>query len=415
MTLRCLAFIESNTSGTGQLFARAAIDQGFRPLLLSANLARYDFVERDRLDSLSVNTDDIEALVAACRGLSQAGRLAGVTSSSEYFVETAAAVASRLGLPGADPEAVRECRDKWKQCLRLEAAGVGVPRFDVAASAPAAAEAARIIGLPVVVKPVSGSGSVGVKLCERAEDASAHAAALLRQAHNERGQLLPRYVLIEQLIIGPEYSVETMGTNVIGITSKRLGPLPHFVEIGHDFPAFLSERENEIILQTAHDALKALNLGWGPAHIELRLGSCGPKVIEVNPRLAGGFIPELVRLACGVDMIAETIRQVSGGTPRLDRTRRRYASLRFILAPQDGVLSARNTLAAAAQVAGVVETRMYLEPGQSLSSRGDFRDRVGHIIAVGETPEIAQESADRGYAEVNLLVEPAARAGVGGS
>jgi argininosuccinate lyase len=415
MTLRWIAFIESNTSGTGRLFARAAIDQGLRPVILSADVARYDFVECDGLDSRRVDTDDIEALVAACRGLVPAGTLVGVTSSSEYFVATAAALARRLGLPGADPDAIRECRDKWKPCLRLEAAGVGVPQFQVAASGQAAAEAAREMGLPVVVKPVSGSGSMGVKLCERAEDASTHATALLREEHNERGQLLPRYVLVEQLIAGPEYSVETMGTNVIGITSKRLGPLPHFVEVGHDFPALLSAREDEIILQTAHDALKALKLGWGPAHVEIRLGSSGPKIIEVNPRLAGGFIPELVRLACGIDMIAEAIRRVSGGTPHLERTHRRYASLRFILAAEDGVLSARSNLDAAAQVPGVVEARMYLQAGAPLSTRGDFRDRVGHIIAVGETPEIAQESADQAHAEVNLVVEPAAKAETGGS
>lgn len=414
MTLPPLALIESNTSGTGRLFARAAAEQGFRPVILSADPARYDFVGRDGLDSFDVDSDDTEALVAACRGLAPAGELAGVTSSSEYYVATAAAVASRLGLPGAHPEAVRECRDKWKQRLRLEAAGAGAPEFRVAASGRAAVEAAREIGFPVVVKPVSGSGSVGVKLCEQAGEVRAHAAALLRQKRNERGQPLPRYVLVEQLIIGPEYSVETMGTEVIGVTSKRLGPLPHFVEIGHDFPAHFSGREEEIISQAACDALKALNLGWGPAHIELRLGSGGPKVIEVNPRLAGGFIPELVRLACGIDMIGETIRQVAGGAPRLDRTRRRYASLRFILASEGGVLSARNNLDAAAQVPGVVEARLYVKTGERLSRRGDFRDRVGHVIAVGETPVTARESAELAHGKINLLVEPAARAEAGG-
>ena len=299
--------------------------------------------------------------------------------------------------------------------MRLEAAGVGVPEFRVAASGSDAVEAAREIGFPVVVKPVSGSGSVGVKLCEQAGEVRAHADALLRQKQNERGQPLPPYVLVEQLIIGPEYSVETMGTNVIGITSKRLGPLPHFVEIGHDFPAHFLDREDESISQTARDSLKALNLGWGPAHIELRLDPGGPKIIEVNPRLAGGFIPELVRLACGIDMIGETIRQVAGGVPLLEKTRRRYASLRFILATEGGVLSSRNNLDDAAQVPGVVEARLYLKPGERLSRRGDFRDRVGHVIAVGETPSSAQESAELAHGKVNLIVEPAARAEAGAS
>ena len=63
-------------------------------------------------------------------------------------------------------------------------------------------------------------------------------------------------------------------------------------------------------------AHEALGLGFGPAHTEIRLGPQGPVVIEVNPRLAGGQIPTLVRLATGIDLVGATVDAVIGeGVP----------------------------------------------------------------------------------------------------
>src|SRR5258708_1287282 len=280
-----VAFIESNTSGTGRYFARAASQQGFRPIVLSDNPARYSYVSEDGLDTLKVDTRNEWALVDACRRLEQDAGLAGVTSSSEYFVSIAANVARRLSLAGPSPGAVRTCRDKYKQRRRMEKAGVAMPAFRCATSIKTAVRGSEELGLPVIVKPVSGSGSAGVKLCLSVDEVSAHAAQLLNQLYNERGAPVARRILVESVASGPEFSVETFGLQVIGITQKHLGPLPTFVEIGHDFPAQLSPASRKEIGSIAQQALVALRLGWGPAHIELRLTESGPQIIEVNPRL----------------------------------------------------------------------------------------------------------------------------------
>lgn len=399
-----LVFIESNTSGTGRLFARAAKAEGLAPLLLSDNPSRYGYAAEDGVEVLEVDTQDEEALARLCLRVADAHGLAGVTTSSEYFIAAAASVARRLGLPGPDPSAVRACRDKQKQRRRLRAAGVGIPEFLQATTAKQAREGAEALGPPVVVKPVGGSGSVGVRLCEGAEEAAAHAALLLRQRRNERGMAVPRRVLVEAAVAGPEYSVETFSREVVGVTRKHLGPPPYFVEVGHDHPAELPEGEMRVVRDTALRALDALGLGWGPAHIELRLAADGAKIIEVNPRLAGGFIPELVRLALGVDLIAETVRLIAGGTPRLRPAPARHTCIRFILPEKEGVLARVDGLEAAAGLPGVVEARLYLPVGSSLQLRGDFRDRVGHVLACGDEAASARGAAEAGRDAVRLRV-----------
>src|SRR5204863_456317 len=88
------------------------------------------------------------------------GRIAGVTSSSEYFVATAGEVARSLGLPHPDPQAVRSCRDKHAQRSQLRNAGLPCPDFAAARTPEAAAAAAAGLGFPAVVKPRLAGGMI---------------------------------------------------------------------------------------------------------------------------------------------------------------------------------------------------------------------------------------------------------------
>jgi biotin carboxylase len=400
-----VVFIESNTSGTGRLFARVAAEHGYSPVLLASVPSLYKYAEEDGLDVIQVNTQSKEELMNVCKRLASDAPLAGITSSSEYYIATAAALAKQFGLSGPKPRAVQRCRDKQAQRESLKLAGVGVPAFHSVTSIKGAVSAAQEIGYPVVVKPVTGTGSAGVKLCEDDLEVAAQAGAILRQRQNERGLPVPRRLLVEQLAVGPEYSVETFGKTVIGITQKHLGSLPDFVEVGHDYPAVVSPEDEAAIHKTALGAIEALDLGWGPAHLELRLAASGPKIIEVNPRLAGGFIPELVRLAQGIDLISEMVLLASGQERSIKRTSERYASLRFILPPADGILVRAEGLSAAEQQSGVVEARLYAKPGNSVRRQGDFRDRVGHVIATGDTIEAARKAVERAHNLISLIVE----------
>jgi biotin carboxylase len=404
MTTPWLVLVESNTSGTGRLFAREALRQGTRPILLTDDAARYQYAEEDRLDVLTLNTADEEALFAACRELKSGAGLAGITSSSEYYIPIAASLAQRLGLPGAPPEVIRTCRDKEFQRVSLRNAGVGIPDFRAVDTVSQAVAAAKELGFPVVLKPVSGTGSSGVKLCADAPEVAAHSSALLQQARNERGMAIRRRILIEELATGPEYSVEMFGASVIGITQKHLSQIPYFVEVGHDYPAPLSAPAERIITQAATRAAQALGLCWGPAHLELRRTASGPKIIEVNPRLAGGHIPELVRLATGLDLIAETVRITRGQQPELKGRFCRHASIRFIISPSEGLLAEWEGQERARAIPGVEEVQTYVKPGALVSLRGDFRDRIGHVIATGKTAEAARATVEYAGSLVQAMV-----------
>jgi S-sulfo-L-cysteine synthase (3-phospho-L-serine-dependent) len=294
-------------------------------------------------------------------------------------------------------------RDKARQ-RDILTGHVPVPEYAEADTEEAAIAAARRFGLPVVVKPVTGSGSIGVRLCRTIAEVAEHAARLLAATANERGQSVPRRILVERYVRGPEYSVETFGPVAVGVTRKHLGPAPYFVETGHDFPAPISGDLLRRLERTALAATRRLGIGLGPAHVELRHDGRTPMVIEVNPRLAGGWIPRLVHEATGIDLVTETLRAFSGAAVRLQAHRCRAASIRFVLPCRAGVLHEVTGVEAARHIPFVTDAEIYHRAGETVRRSGDFRDRIGHVIACADDGRTAERAAGTALGLIQAVV-----------
>ncbi|GGK22708.1 argininosuccinate lyase [Pilimelia terevasa] len=394
-----LVLVESNTTGTGRLFATTARALGLSPILLTADETRYPYVVVDGLPYRRVDTSDEALLHRTCRSLTRQAPIAAVMSSSDYFVATAARVAHHLGLRAPDPEAIARCRDKAAQRFALRGRPWSVP-FAECRDVGSAVEAAAELGGDVVLKPALGSGSEGVRACSGADEVAVWARRLLAVTHNERGLPVVPRILVEERVHGPEFSVELIDGTVYGVTAKHLGPPPSFVETGHDVPAPVPAADRAALAAVAREACAAVGLRSGAAHVELRLPRGGPRLIEINPRLAGGMIPHLVRLATGHDMIAASILSAAGHPlPLPDRRSLHHAAIRFITVPGDG-RAADLDPRAAWDVAGVVDVWLAADRGQRCARHDSFRDRIGHVIALGEDTADAADAAERGRAAI---------------
>jgi biotin carboxylase len=403
MTAPFFALVESNTTGTGRLLAAAARNRGLRPVLLSTRPDRYPWVESDRVEMAWADTSDPEAVTQVCARLARRASLAGVTTSSEYFVATAARAAARLGLPGPEAGDVEQCRDKRRQRLALQAGGVPVPAFEAVGSVTAAVGAATDIGLPVVCKPADGTGSRGVRYCSDLTAVAAHARRLLARRRDERGAPTLPWLLVEEYVDGREFSVETLAGEVVGETAKHVGPLPHFVETGHDFPA----RDEGLadVAAVAVRAVRTLGVEWGAAHTEVRLGPAGPVVVEVNPRLAGGQIPVLVHLASGIDLIGAVVDRATGRRTALPPPGPGNASIRFVVAPAAGRLAGVDGQAAAREVPGVIDVAVTARPGDVVGGTGSFLDRLGWVMAAGPERAAVEAAVEAAAGLLHPVVE----------
>lgn len=397
---RRFVFVEANTTGTGMLALRAAARLGTAPVLVTSKPGRYAGLHQVPCEVVECDTNDPAALRLAVLPCAGPAGLAGITTTSEFYLAAVAALGTGLGLPANPADAMRTCRDKARTRAVLRTAGIRQPRFEQVRHPADAPRAVARVGLPCVIKPADDSGSYNVLLCESAEAAAAHAAAVLAVRSNVRGQHTTGTVLVEEFLPGPELSVEMFSLDgevtCVGCTRKTVAGRPYFVETQHIFPADLDGAAAEEVIGTVTRALKATGVRFGATHVEVKLTQDGCAIVEINARLAGGMIPELIRLATGVDLLEQHLRSFAGLPVLLTPDRSRYAGIRFLLSPCAGTLVGVHGAAAARRVAGVESVEITTAPGTAVQPPSSAYDRLGHVIAAGESAaevEAALEAA----------------------
>ncbi len=399
-------FVESNTTGTGELLIKRAQVLGFEPYLVTRNPARYTFLEDSVAHVIEADTRSKDELIAAAAKLR---RLAGIYSSSDYFVEAASRVATAMGLPAPNSEAIATCRNKWKQAAELQRQSITTPETRLATSIRDVENILAQATLPVVVKPVSGSGSSGVRLCDSAT-AAIKAFESAKDVLLDQVDLPSPDVLIQQYIEGKEYSAEIIAydgvLHCLGILAKHKGPAPCFVEVGHDFPAPLPEPSRHELASFAAGAVSALGLKFGPAHVEFVITESGPVIIEVNPRLAGGMIPVMLSHALGTSILDMVIRLYAGEGFTPPRAGARAGAIRFRLAHNSGKLKrlgfSRNP-EPTVPAAGLLKSE-----GEEVQINGDFRDRVAYAVGVADELNAAAAAAEGMIESIVVDIETAA-------
>ncbi|MGM1060435.1 ATP-grasp domain-containing protein [Saccharothrix sp. Mg75] len=398
-----LLMIESWVGAMSALLPRAINETGHRFTFLTRDLHHYlraapghphPLLAADNV--LTAETNDVPALLDHVERLHHALRFDGVVSSCDYYLPTVARVARHLGLPGPDPLAVERANRKDLTRTALRDAGVPGPRFALAEDWPQTAGAAAELGYPLVVKPVDLCAGMHVRKVTDESELREAFAALEAFPVNARNQPRVRTVLLEELLTGPEVSVETVTvdgvTHVVGVTDKSVAGEPWFVESGHMFPADLPTAGAEAV---AVAAIAALGLDRGVAHTEVKLTPDGPKLIEVNPRPAGNRITELVRRTTGVDLPAAHAQLAAGERPDLRAvdTGVRSAAISFLLPPRRGRLAGvdgTEALAAPDVVEWSVKAAGH-QAGDPTSNNG----YLGHVVVTDPTGPGARARAER--------------------
>ncbi len=385
--------VESWVGSMSRLLPRAIRESGHEFTFLTRDLHHYlrsapEGAAHPLLGArhvVTADTNDVGALLPQAERLHAALRFDGVLTSCDYYLPTAARVAGRLGLPGPAPEAVEAACRKDTARRVLAEADVPGPRFAVHEEWADLAWAAREIGYPLVVKPVDLCAGMYVRRVDDEEQLAAAVRQMAEFAVNARGQRREPAVLLEELLEGPEVSVETVShagvVHVVGVTDKSIGGAPAFIETGHMFPAALPGADAEAAEQTAVAALKALGLVDGVvAHTEIKLTPAGPRVVEVNPRPAGNRITELVRHVTGVDLAAAFVEVSLGRRPDLRGagTGLRSAAVGFLVPETSGTLASLGG-AELIEVPGVLEVQL-AEPGRPVTAAGSNNEYLGHVM-----------------------------------
>ena len=266
----------------------------------------------------------------------------------ETSVPVAARAATALGLPGNPVAAVDAARSKLRTREESARAGLPTPTSQRVRSLDELFAAAEAIGFPSVVKPEFGASAVGcvridsfeslpgVYKIVRSELATTDVVDL--RAGND--------LLVEEYLDGVEFDVDLVlhdGECVFSSVSQNWPTAePSFQETGLHCPPDHGAKPVRRLVQLCVETVQAFGFRRGVLHVEGKCTSRGPRIVEVNARMGGGRIHEIVEAVWGVDLIEAHVRGALGLPQQLAPSRKpRCAVVNALLyAPATGRLAA---------------------------------------------------------------------------
>jgi hypothetical protein len=362
--------------------------------------------ERYRIRAVGPDLDlddiDPEAVVAEASALPADGAV-GTKDRSALL---AAIVGERIGLPGPVPRAMLACQHKptSREVQRRVVPGA-TPRFEILSGGPT-------LEPPFFVKPVVGRLS---QLARRIDDPAELGDLPVHDPYADGYARLVRLAglpteglhgyLAEELVSGEEVTLEGYvhggRVTVIGVTDSVKYPGTNSFE-RFEYPSRLPAERLAELRDIAHRLLPALGFDGGFFNVEFFVSEqAGPKIVEVNGRIASQFTP-LVQALHGRSTYDVLFALACGEDPAWEAQEPDGVAVSYVLRTFEDA-----HVAAAPEAQEGVE--ILARAGSRLSEQGtnDVRSfRLAIVYEAGETREEAITRARERARALNFQLEP---------
>ena len=314
-----------------------------------------------------------------------------MTLATDMPMRAVAHACDRLGLHGIDYATAIRSTHKGEMIKAFDSAGLPIPRYFLPVTAGDAVNLGKTLGFPLICKPVDNSGSRGVSLVCTSDELTE--AVRYGTENSVSGR-----VILEEYLVGKEVSAEVIvwqgEATVLAVTDKLTTGAPHFVETGHSQPSRLPVADVKKVEKLAKDAVKAVGITMGAAHVEIMVTENGAFLIELGARMGGDCITtHLVPLSTGVNMIKANINVALGTPPRVTPRFNRGAAIRYVL-PEPGTIKSIDGAQIAECMSGVKCVEIMKRAGETVNAVRNSNDRLGFVITQGETVDQAVAIAD---------------------
>lgn len=299
--------------------------------------------------SVPITGDPDEDAASVVSALSAAKvRPDGILTFWEDSVSAAARVAAALGLPGNPPEGVDATRSKVRTRDLAAQLGLPTPRARRVRSLDELFAASDYVGFPAVVKPEFGSGAVGCVRVDNIESLPSIYSVVREVVDPERDAIFRagNDLLLEEYLDGVEFDVDLImqdGECLFWSVSQNLPTAElSFQETGLHCPPDHDAKAVRRLVELSVRTVQAFGFRLGVLHVEGKCTSKGPRIVEVNARMGGGRIHQIVEAVWGVDLIEAHLRAVLGLPQELSPSRKPRGAVvnALVYAPATGRLAA---------------------------------------------------------------------------
>lgn len=346
----------------------------------------------------NVSTIDPEGVCKATKEFEADGI---TTVGTDIPMRAIAYTCSTLGLVGITEDTAYNATDKAQMIKKFKEFDVPHPWYYIVDNCDYGKIKSKL-SYPCICKPTDNSASRGVITINREHELEE--CMLYSSSYSRSGK-----ILIEQLLVGSEISVEAFVidgiTHILAITDKITTGSPHFVEMGHSQPSQFSNLLKKEILDISRKAIFAMGIKNGPAHVEMMITNNGPVLIEIGARLGGDYITtDLVPLSTGIDMLAATIHLACGKIPDITRKYSKASSIRYVKT-NCGIIKSIKGIEHALKVDGVKRLEILKSIDEKVPEICNSIDRIGYVIAQGETVQEAENACSMALKTVKIMVD----------
>jgi biotin carboxylase len=247
------------------------------------------------------------------------GRIDGIDSNNEYWLETEARLRTDFNIEGIRTDKLDMIKNKSDMKKVYQKAGVAVARGKVVKSHEEAMKLIEETGFPIVAKPDSGVGAANTYKIHSQEELndffeSKPAVSYILEEFID-GQIVSFDGLTDKdgnLLFFTSHIYER---GVMEVVNKDLHIYYHSVR---DVPKDLEKAGKEI--------LKAFEVKGRFFHFEFfrRFDNKKLVALEVNMRPPGGFTTDMFNFACDIDLYQVWANMVVNGTDHFDYDRKYY-------------------------------------------------------------------------------------------
>lgn len=354
---------------------------------------------------------DLSDAGAAADAIVGAGPFDAIVAPDDTGVLAGAIAAEALGLPHNPPSAVAATRNKvaLRRALRDH---VAQPAYQVLERGSDVGAIAAELGFPVVVKPLSRSGSQGVI---RADD-----EAGVRRAERRIRMILAKCgvnpnepLLVERFVTGPEVAVEGIlvgGELTVLAVFDKPDPLdgPFFEETIYVSPSRLHPEVVSAVTDLVTRAAAGLGLVTGPVHAEVRVSRGVPVLIELAARPIGGHCGRALRFGLlGTSLEEVLLRAATGG--RIDRAAPGAIGALMLPIPASGRLVSVQGIDEAAAIPNVDGVEVVVPIGERIEAVPDGDRYLGFAFAAADDPGDVEAALRAVMGTVRVEIDPAGR------
>lgn len=394
--MKTIIFIGTNKSGSSREAIRAAERLGYFTVLFTNNekqiKQRKEYV--DVHEMIFVDTTNFDSMRKEIHSLLSKGNvIMTIISFVDSNVARALKLCEEFCPNGISPKAVDIMENKAGTRASLKGLPYSPKFLTISPKAKLGQLTLEALpNFPLIVKSASSTGSKDVLQASTFEQLIRHVRKLNEKDPEES-------IIIEEYIEGDQYLIEAIvhdrKIQIAGVIQQEITYGKRFIITGYGVLASVPKQFNDSIIEVLESIVEKLDFRNGALHVEMRLTTNGWRLIEINPRISGGAMNNMLKAAFGFDLAEETVKLYLGEKPLLVQKHRHFVFTQYVIIEQKGILERVTGKKRARNSPGVVEVYVKPRKGTLLTPPLSMGHRYAYVIAQGSTLEMAKSLAKK--------------------